>query len=378
MGAAILIANPVWRFILILPCGVLLTRGLFRWLTCRHMLSTLEQFRRLLEHLLARLTAGSTLESALSEAPACLAPLLNKRSPLFSALLQLDLQLSARQPLERLLPALEKSLPCPDAAQLLRILTPLRHAGGNVVEYIRQCLHLVVEKINLLQDIAAETTQRRTEAVILTLMPFAMAFMLRHTAGFDPQQYAGLPAYQIGMSVCYGLAMLAATMTISMISRQGEIPAPQTQRLLVQPRQCSRFLLPGRFLAGVYRDYLPETYGLRLVHLLCKPAGPWDDSAADSQKPVHPGEDKRSFPGQPERLEMLLAAPIQTEFFRQKSLLILVGLFIGSILSVCFPGQWFWLLIFSLGGSILQDQQIFRQSRSRQQAYRLEYPFCRK
>lgn len=349
LGATLFVAPHLWQMMLALPFGLLVSGGLSRWLASRQLLSTLEQFRRLLEHLLARLTAGITLEMAFSEAPSCLEPLLGKRSALYTALLNLDLQLTARQPLDRLLPALEKSLPCPEAVELLRILTPLRHSGGNIIQYLRQGLHLVVERINLLQDIAAETTQRRTEATILTLMPFAMTLLLRNTAGYDQQEFAAAPAYQIGMIVCYGLAMLAASITLSLINRPSELPKLHAKQFSPKMQRRHRLHLPRQMLVGIYKDYLPETYGLRLVHILREPVG-----------------------FQVERHQAVL--PILDEFFRQKCLFSLVGLLTGLGLMLIFPGQWFWPLVLTVGCNILQDQQVFRLARGSQLACRLEYP----
>jgi Flp pilus assembly protein TadB len=346
LGTVPYVSRLELQLVIALPGGLLLSGSLRRLLDGHRLLFVQDQFRRLLEHLLTRMTAGATLEKAFIDAPSSLVLLLGKKSALLSSLQHMEKQLSAHQPLNRLLTKLASCLPCHEAAIFLKILPALQKSGGNVSQYIRQQLRMVTEEITLHQEISAETTQRRTEALILALMPFGLTICLQKSSVLYAfgQDIPGIAV--IGMISAYVLAILAAGLTLSALGRRSDPPRLSQCQVTAFHRCRFLFNFPGRLLGAIYQNLLPENYGIRLKQILYEFISPGDQDSL----------------------------PFSQPYFEQKALFCLIGLGTGSALLLAFPGQIYWLLILPVLLSIFQDSQIFALVRKKQLQYRLDYP----
>ena len=341
------------RLILALPTLMLLLSAVNRWRRGRRMLTAREHFKWFLELLLTRISSGATLERAISDTLPGLSQLLGKSADLLSSLTQLDQQLSAGQPLENLLSQLSRNLYCTEARTFFQILPELRRTGGKVDQYIRQHLQMVSEQLALQQDLNAETTQRQTEAMILTLMPFALAALLQQSYDQPALEAMASPAGVAGMMTAYCLALLAAALTLSALglnpalpSRGISMPGPGAPagKSMANP-VCALY---HRMLHHVYRDLLPESYGTRLLKILF-------------------GQNIRES-------ATVDSLGCMAGFFNQKFAYLLVGLLPGLIFAYALPGGWIALFILPFFISAMHDQKIFAVQRQQTTEYRLIYP----
>ena len=334
------------RAVSALISGILLSRSLHNWLKTKRLLFVREQFKWLLEHLLSRLSAGATLEHAFIAAPSSLGVLLGRKSVLLDQLKRIEIQLLSRQPLDLLLPGLIPSLPCSEAQSFFRILPVLRQSGGDICQFIRQELRLIIELLVLYRDLNTETTQRQTEALILTLMPFALAVLLRQSSDmFAPQSFSTPGA--VAMLAAFILAMTAAVLTLSSIGFAD--PHHKSKSLPVSATKITKhrlFQFLGSIGHQIYRNWLPEIYGSRLLQIL-------------QEQAKHPFQ---------------LGTDIIQIYFKTKALYFLAGLLPGALMLIACPGQFFWIPACSFSFVLLQDQQVFTLSKNQRLDCQLDYP----
>jgi Flp pilus assembly protein TadB len=345
LGTLPFISGIWWQLAAALPGGFFLGRALNKWLAKRRNQFVLEQFKRFLEYLLSKMMAGSTLEKAFIDSASDLEPLLGKKSVLLAELRQLERQLAACQPLDRLLVKLALNIHCQEVTGFLRILPRLRQAGGHVGQFVRQHLLMLAEKISLLGEISAETTQRRTEAILLSLMPFLMTgFLLKSTTYYSYSFAENNTISVVGLALAYAMAMAAAIMTLMSLSRDQSVPG---NLRLAHSARYSKFLrIPGRIMIMLYRRCLPELYGMRLLQLLGDQAEACGQSRDDGQ----------------------------ADFFARKMLFFICGIMLGACLTLAWPGHLSVPLLLPFLLAALQDQQVFSSAKRQQMLFRLEYP----
>lgn len=346
LGTLAYIESNWIRAAAVLFFGLLLSRSLHKWLKTKRLFFVREQFKWLLEHLLSKLSAGATLEHAFIEAPACLGLLLGRKSNLLEQLMRIERQLVSRQPLDLLLPELIRCLPCPEAQNCFLILPALRRSGGDICQYIRQQLRLIVEQLVLHRDLNAETTQRQTEALILTIMPFGLAILLRQSSDMFSAQSASVLG-STAMLAAYSLAMTAAVITLSSIGfgdPRGKSKFLQiSAAAIIKPKPIKLF---GSISHQIYRNWLPDIYGARLLQIL---------------------QEQARHPGHP--VENIIQA-----YFETKVIYFFAGILPGILLLIAWPGQIFWVPVCSLAFILLQDQQVFALSKNQRLQYQLDYP----
>jgi Flp pilus assembly protein TadB len=344
IGSIPFIHSNLLRLLIVPPSGFFAALSMRSWLLARRKLFIRDQFKWLLEHLLTRVSSGATLEHAFTEAPAQLGQLLGEKSDVLKSLKRIEIQLESRKPFDQLMPYLLRSLPCPEAGFFLRVLPILRKSGGDVCQFIRRHLGMLSEHISLIQDLDAETAQRQTEAAVLCLMPFGMAFLLRQSGDY----YAVSPTTlgTAGMLVAYVLAVTAAALTVSMIIfrepiRKGKVMRLNQTRLM----QLQLIQFFGKKLLLIYKNHLPEIFGARLLEAL-------------------QNQDKSANPNHEAMFK---------SYFARKFLYLLVGLLISIFVLIIDPAEFYLIAFFPIGFVILQDFQVFRNVKQQQLIDQIDY-----
>ena len=356
LASAPFIESVVIRMILTVPGVFLLLNAINHWRTGRRMLTSREHFKWFLELLLTRLSSGASLERAISDTLPGLSQLLGRSADLLTALKQLEQQLSAGQPLEILLPSLSRSIHCPEARIFFQILPELRRTGGKIDQYVRQHLQMVTEQLALQQDLNAETTQRQTEAMILALMPFALAALLEQSYDAVMREALATTPGVAGMLAAYILAMLAAAITLSALGLNPSIPSHRrtaSSKSGAAERMLDNALihLVQPVLHRLYRDLLPETYGSRLLKMLY----------GQNEDPL-----KMNGPAR--------ATAAIERFFLEKAAYILISLAPALVFTFTLANGWIALLVLPVVVCIAQDQKVFQIQRQQMTEHRLIYP----
>ena len=280
------------------------------------------------------------------EAPAVLGKLLGTKSALLIGLQSLEQQLAAHLPLDQQLHRLSSHFPCPEAQVCFQVLPGLRRSGGQISQYIRRQLHMVSEQLSLQQDLNAANSQRQTEAVILTLLPFILTGLMAASKSLSPVDNADQPIMTFGLMAAYVLAVLAAVLALTFLADSG----PTRSRPSAWPgktKSQAKFLeRPAKRLLAFYKNVLPGTYGSRVLSVLqdqCR------QSSADSQV-------------------------CYLRYFEKKILYMLAAVCPAVLLLLAEPSLWFCLPAGPLLMGLLQDQQILSLARWRETEYRLDYP----
>ena len=326
------------RLVLALAFGSCLGVAFVRRQSGRQLRLAQEQFKWFLELIITRLSSGTTLERAISDALPGMEQLLGRTSPFLQQLRETVRQLDARRPLDELLLGLARRAACPDATHFFQMLPELRRTGSQVTTFVRQNLRMVTEQLQLQQTVWAETAQRRLEAAFLSLMPFLLAATFRSSFDAATTALMAQPAGLAGMAAACCLAIAAAALTAGNGAvRPWKVPPARPRR--VKP------VLPGRlsaWLNAFYLNGLPAAYSARLLLVL---AGLGQRGGID---PVF--------------------------FWRRKLRLIGLGLLPGLVASMVEAAAWPLVLVFPILLSVLQDQQLLAAERKIQDDYRLNYP----
>lgn len=346
LGGLPYLEQPLVHLAFALPSGYLLSRAVRKFVRKRRLAFYRVQFRWLLEHLLARLSAGNTLERAFMEAPAVLGKLLGTKSALLIGLQILEQQLAAHLPLDQQLNRLSSHFPCPEAQVCFQVLPGLRRSGGQISQYIRRQLHMVSEQLSLQQDLNAANSQRQTEAVILTLLPFILTGLMFASKSFSPQDSANQPIMTFGLMAAYVLAVLAGVLALTFLADSGSTRSRQPAWPGKTKSQAKFLERPAKRLLAFYKNVLPGTYGSRVLSVL---QDQWRQSPLDSQACI-------------------------MYYFQKKILYMLAAVCPAFLLLLAEPSLWFCLPAVPLLMGLLQDQQILSLARWRETEYRLDYP----
>ena len=250
------IPSPLPRTIAGFLASLLLTRSLRRWFKNRHLLHCREQYRGLLEHLLSRLSAGWTLERAFMDAPISLSRQVGEKTGLLISLHRIAAHLESKHPLDNLLSDLEAGLPLPEARAAFRILPILNRTGSDTYRFLQSNHRLTSRQLILQNELDADHAQRRTEAIILSLMPFAMAIFLRQSEQFAKGNADTAQILQPGLIVAWILSVLAAILVINTLSSNYASISRKAHRLSAEKKQHQN--PTDRALLKVYRRLIPK------------------------------------------------------------------------------------------------------------------------
>ena len=231
----------------------------------RRLLVAREQFKWFLELLLTELSTGAAFEHAFHQTVHSLSSILKERSALFQTLIQVDQQLKASRPTTVLLRTLSLKMICPEARIFFKLLPDIQTYGSPIAPFVRQQLRNVIEQLAMLQNLQAETAQRRTEAMILVLMPFLITGVLN--TSWDPV-LVDEPVIVTGRLAACLLALFAGMLTVLFTASPTTGTAPVSCRMQSK-RPLKRFEIKmARLIQRCYRDYLPAAHGPRLIRVI--------------------------------------------------------------------------------------------------------------
>jgi len=341
-------ANTKWlSLILSVPCGIALMVTASFYLRSKQQHFALDQFKWLLEHLSARISAGSTLEKAFFEAPSALKTLLGKKSGVYKCLKRIEFHLEANRPLDQMLPDLSRVLNCREASVCLLALPPLRQAGGNISAYIRRQQIMLSEQISLIQDLSADNAQLQTEAVIMTVMPFVMAGMLRQSSSLYQQEYFQSATGTAGLVLTYCLSIAAALMTLKLLGHLNRIFLQNRLHAKVARLiKCKIFQKAGILANNAFRAVLPEVYFSRLVQNLVFQA----------------------------RRQAIDQVRLANSYFFAKIIFMMAGLIPGLTMTVINPSNFYWAIFLPLACAFMHDQQLLKSSLRFKEDEQMAYP----
>jgi|HigsolmetaAR203D_1030402.scaffolds.fasta_scaffold00122_48 tight adherence protein B len=151
------------------------------------------QFQQLLHSLSSSLNAGRSLEGALADAARDMIALY----PEPRAMIHLELRRIAQKldngiPVDQAMDDFGQRSGIEDVRHFAEVLAICKRQGGNAAEVARQAAHLIHEKLDMQRSIQAMTAQKRWEARMLAVSPFAIvAFLSAASADYMAPLFTG-------------------------------------------------------------------------------------------------------------------------------------------------------------------------------------------
>lgn len=276
LGAMAFLGTAPEGWMAAIPGALLLGTGLYIYFRRREEDMLLIQYQHLLGYLNTRLSAGIPLEMGLASAVNPVTDQIGHRNAVARALKRLTNNLQAQMALQPALAAFVRDVNLPDCQRDFTILSLLSNLGGKIDVYVRQTHHDLTAQINAKNEVAHERRGNTSEAVILSLIPFAMAQFVNNTSG---SYSSGLSQEMITlpMAVLYIMAMAAIFILLTALA-----PKKVVMKKSPKKKQSKRKLLPdtmtpiARVLSKVYLDVLPGQLGLSLASAVCLPTDDHD------------------------------------------------------------------------------------------------------
>ncbi|NLK89150.1 MAG: hypothetical protein GX276_03275 [Clostridiaceae bacterium] len=344
LATGLFIAPLLPRTIASFSAALLLIRGARRWFKSRHLLHCREQYRGLLEHLLSRLSAGWTLERAFMDAPAGMSRQAGEKTDLSISLHRIAALLESKHPFDNLLFDLETRLPLPEARAAFRILPILNRAGCDTYRFLQSNHRLASRQLILQNELDADHAQRRTEAIILSLMPFAMAFFLRQSEQFATENTGAAQGLQPGLIVAWSLSVLAVILVVNVLSlNHGSISRKARRPSAGKTQPQSRI---DRTLLRLYRRLIPKRMCTTLFRAIEV------DSRSTEQT----------------------ADQLTRQYFKTKKTCMAVG-FLPVLAAMFFHPKWVLpAALFPVAFAIIQDRQLLSRVKRRTLEDQFVYP----
>ena len=221
-----------------------------------------------LSYLSGRLNMGVSLERALYESVEPLAKELGQHQVIIRALKSLRSNLNAQMALDDVLQVFAEKMQVDVCTEDMRLLSLMASAGGKVEEFIKQRHRSLSTQISIQTDVVTEYKGKSTEAILLSVMPFLMAFFFLQKNVQD--SCASTPV------VWRGLLFLGAVFAIFLVMRivYWREPAPQ-RKVKSKKSKIDKKNKKGKinvekpnrwtkFMSRLYLDLLPGNLGLRL------------------------------------------------------------------------------------------------------------------
>lgn len=213
-----IIAGVVWLFfhsiLLSLTAGFLVWRFLpfcRRHLADKRRRELLRQFRDMLYSLSSSVAAGRQMEEAILEAEENLSFLYGEETPLMTELRFMARGIRENNENDRaLLTDFARRSGCEDINSFVQVYLTCRTMGGDLSRIIAHTSEVMAERMEIEEQIAVLTAQKKLEGRIISLMPLAMLLMLNLlSSSYIDVLYTTL-AGRLIMLVCLGGIALGA------------------------------------------------------------------------------------------------------------------------------------------------------------------------
>ncbi|MDD2426960.1 MAG: type II secretion system F family protein [Eubacteriales bacterium] len=226
-----------------------------------------KHYLHFLSYLSGRLNMGVSLERALYESVEPLAKELGQHQLLIRTLKSLRSNLDAQMSLDDILQLFAEKMNLSVCTEDMRLLTLMANAGGKVEEFIKQRHRSLSTQMSIQADVATEYKGKSTEAILLSAMPFFMAFFFLQKNVQDSASNTPV--------LWRGLLFIAAVFSIFLVMQivSWREPAPASEKKSKKPgkkkkkRSAAKEIKAGLWtntLTRLYLNVLPGNLGLRL------------------------------------------------------------------------------------------------------------------
>lgn len=170
----------------ILTCAMLalpVQMSLRRYYLTKSVLLAREELKSLMEYLCTAVASGRVLTNAFIDAADELMLLYGSHSNTVIALKRYEEKIRLGAAFSEALNAMAADMNCHEALPLFDALSKADLLGSKVLLILRHNLTMVSELLSVSRDISSDVSQKRTEATIMSAMPFLIAWSLKASAG---------------------------------------------------------------------------------------------------------------------------------------------------------------------------------------------------
>lgn len=168
-----------------------------------------EQFKDMIQSVLANLKAGYSGENAFREAYKDMSLLYGESSPICEELRQIIMGLENNQILEKMLYNLGVRSHIEDILEFAEIFMIAKRSGGNMADILSNTAETIEEKIETDKEIQLMLSAKKMEQKIMNIIPFGIIFYIELTSpGFFDGLYHNLTGIGI-MTVCLLIYIVA-------------------------------------------------------------------------------------------------------------------------------------------------------------------------
>ncbi len=145
----------------------------------RKLASSREELRSLIEHIYGSVGSGKTISEAITSSLRGAAILFGTRSKAVNAVESFSRSGNIGVPLSERLKLLSVHYKCPESAMIFDMLASAEIIGTDIVTILKQELTLLTDTITSAKAISSEFSQKKSEALIMSAMPFFIAWNLQ-------------------------------------------------------------------------------------------------------------------------------------------------------------------------------------------------------
>ena len=169
------------------------------------------EFKDAMDSMVSALTAGYSMENAVSEAYRDLQLMYGRETALLGELKNMEQKLRLKYPLDELLLDLGRRSGEEDILTFAQLYATARKSGGNLVKVMKRTADNIGEKMEIQREIQTMIAGKKMEALCMTVIPLLIIlYMQIFSPGFLEPLYQGLSGRLImtGALLVYGAAVL--------------------------------------------------------------------------------------------------------------------------------------------------------------------------
>ena len=197
--------QSAWVLLMVLPVSVFYIKWRRNQLIRQRRKRLNYQFKDALTSLSVAVQAGYSVESAVSACVRDLERLYEKGTDIVEEFHYIESQQHVSVPLENLFLDLGERSQVEDIENFASVFYTAKRTGGDMNKVIQKVSRMLGDKIDVRQEIEATLAAKKSEQMIMSLMPVGIIFYLRMTSpGFLDVLY-GNPLGVAAMTVCLGI-----------------------------------------------------------------------------------------------------------------------------------------------------------------------------
>lgn len=209
IGINYLFYKSWWMFLFMLPVPWIFMRGMKKSCVRQRRRKLNYQFKDALLSLCMALQAGYSVENAISVCAEDLRKLYPEDADIVREFRYMEAQLKVNVSAEELFLDFGRRSRVEDIENFASVFVSARRSGGNLVSVIEKTARMLGDKIDVKKEIEATIAGKKSEQLIMSMMPFAIILYMQITSpGFLRMLYGNVFGV-LTMSACLGIYFLA-------------------------------------------------------------------------------------------------------------------------------------------------------------------------